>query len=243
MAHSSRIVLLRHGQTDFNVRGRFQGSSDIPLNDTGREQARRAADVLARRLSGHGGSVGVTPNATPEGGVRVVTSPLRRAHETGRIVAKALAKRGLLVGATFDGGGRIQVETDDRLIERSYGDFEGHTGAEIEEIFPESHARWLAGQETPEVGVESSRAVGERVREALLDHILQTGADETLLIASHGAAIARGLIAMIGLDAGTFTALRGLDNCHWSELACDARHDEWRMVSHNIGAVEDVIGG
>ena len=47
---ASRIVLLRHGQTDFNMQRRFQGRIDKPLNDAGRSQAAGAAGVLVSRL-------------------------------------------------------------------------------------------------------------------------------------------------------------------------------------------------
>jgi probable phosphoglycerate mutase len=67
------IALVRHGETDWNRQGLVQGTTDIPLNDTGRAQAAEAAQRLGRR-----------------GWDRVVTSTLSRAHETGAIIADAL---------------------------------------------------------------------------------------------------------------------------------------------------------
>jgi probable phosphoglycerate mutase len=68
-----RLLLVRHGETEWNAVGRLQGHSDIPLNDTGRAQAR----AIAVRLSSHG----VT---------RVWTRDLARARETGAIIAAEL---------------------------------------------------------------------------------------------------------------------------------------------------------
>jgi len=68
-----RIALVRHGETDWNRQGLVQGTTDIPLNDTGRAQAAEAAERLAR---------------VPWD--RVVTSTLSRAHETGAIIARRL---------------------------------------------------------------------------------------------------------------------------------------------------------
>jgi uncharacterized phosphatase len=64
------LYLVRHGETDWNAQRRIQGSTDIPLNDMGREQARTTGLLLATR----------TWDA-------IVTSPLSRAMETARIIA------------------------------------------------------------------------------------------------------------------------------------------------------------
>src|SRR5699024_1953136 len=78
--------LVRHGQTDYNRQHLFQGSSDIPLNDTGREQAHQALAT-----------------ATPVAWDAVITSPLARAQETGRVIASDHS-------LSFEG-------TDPRLVE------------------------------------------------------------------------------------------------------------------------------
>jgi probable phosphoglycerate mutase len=64
------FTFVRHGQTDWNFQKRIQGSTDIPLNDTGREQAREAGAALAVR---------------PWDGI--VASPLGRARETAEIIS------------------------------------------------------------------------------------------------------------------------------------------------------------
>jgi probable phosphoglycerate mutase len=69
----TRISLVRHGQTDWNRDRRIQGRSDIPLNETGREQARATGRALrGRRFDG------------------VYASPLMRAYETAAIIADEL---------------------------------------------------------------------------------------------------------------------------------------------------------
>lgn len=76
------LYLVRHGETDWNLERRIQGSTDIRLNATGRQQAARAGRLLARR-SWDG----------------IITSPLSRAAETARIIADEL---GLGLPETLD---------------------------------------------------------------------------------------------------------------------------------------------
>jgi len=70
------ITLVRHGQTDWNLARRIQGSTDIPLNETGRSDALAAAERLGTD----------THHA-------IYASPLIRAHETARIIAAQLSLR------------------------------------------------------------------------------------------------------------------------------------------------------
>ena len=76
------LALVRHGETDWNRHGRLQGVSDVPLNDTGRAQAREAGTRLAGRRWD-----------------LIVASPLARASETAEIIGASL---GLGLTATYD---------------------------------------------------------------------------------------------------------------------------------------------
>lgn len=73
----TRFFLVRHGETDWNKVRRIQGVSDIPLNDTGRDQAHAVAEILAA----HSFDV-------------IVSSPLSRARDTASIIAKRLGMPG-----------------------------------------------------------------------------------------------------------------------------------------------------
>ncbi|ROP66718.1 histidine phosphatase family protein [Curtobacterium sp. PhB115] len=97
------LYLVRHGETDWNAQRRIQGSTDIPLNDTGRRQAAEAAELLTRRSFD-----------------AVVASPLVRAAETGAIIA---ARLGLDAPVSYPGlaersYGEAEGLTDTEVVER-----------------------------------------------------------------------------------------------------------------------------
>ena len=72
------FYLVRHGQTDWNRAGKIQGTTDIPLNETGRQQAEQLATVLKER-SGYPAKTRIDA---------VYASPLARAFQTAEILAK-----------------------------------------------------------------------------------------------------------------------------------------------------------
>jgi probable phosphoglycerate mutase len=156
------LYLLRHGQTDWNVRPtRCQGWADVPLNDVGREQARTEGGRLAGR-----------------GIRRIVTSHLVRARETAEIVRAAL---------DVAADARIELTVDERLAESRRGDWEGRF---FFEIMATDRDTWLAFRRHPETFrfpageslAEQQRRVLAAVRDAAAD-------GRTTLLVTHGGSV------------------------------------------------------
>ena len=106
-AGAPKVLMVRHGESEWNVLGKWQGRADIALTEAGREQARAAADY-------------VRTTALPV--TRVLASTLSRAHETAEIIAERL--------------GLAAVMTDERLVETDVGPWEGLRADEIEAGWP-----------------------------------------------------------------------------------------------------------
>jgi probable phosphoglycerate mutase len=207
------VIIWRHGRTEWNLAGRVQGQTDVPLDDVGREQARSAAARLAS-LRPH----------------RILTSDLSRARETAE-------ELGRLAG--------VEVETDVRFRERSFGVREGLTMAEAFERFPEHMARWLAGDEAGIPGSESSSAAGERFAAALTEHLETIGPDGTLVVVSHGGVTRAGAFRFLGLPREFWESFGGLSNCSWAVLEerdlVPTKEALWRVVEWNAGTLPEPV--
>lgn len=165
------IYYIRHGETEWNALGRFQGSQDIPLNDVGRRQAVAAGTILQRILS-----EGETGGALP-----FVASPLGRARQTMELL------RGRLDLPPHD------YAVDDRLREIRYGRWEGSTLAEMQASDPDLFsARERDIWDVPPPGGESYAAVTARMRDWYRS---LTG--DTVAVAHGGTA--RALLVALGL--------------------------------------------
>lgn len=93
-----RILLVRHGETDYNKNELVQGHTDIPLNDTGINQAKSAAEKINNEKID-----------------AAYSSTMSRAHDTCRYM---LAN---------SNNGHLSIEQDERIIEKHYGKFENAT--------------------------------------------------------------------------------------------------------------------
>jgi broad specificity phosphatase PhoE len=168
------IYYVRHGETEWNAAGRFQGSQDIPLNALGRKQA-VAAGAILRRILG--------PDANGNGGgLPFIASPLGRARQTMELL------RGTLDLTPSD------YAVDDRLREIGYGRWEGATLAQMKASDPDIFAaREIDKWGVPPPGGESYEVVTKRVRE-WYDSL--TG--DTVAVAHGGTA--RALLVALGVE-------------------------------------------
>jgi len=120
MAVTTRIVLVRHGESQANADGLFTGITDSPLTTGGREEARRAAHLLDE--------AGFRPAS-------ILCSPLARATETARVMVAE---------------NKWPVTVDVRLRERDYGDLTGRTKADVRRSDgEEDFTLWRRSLETP----------------------------------------------------------------------------------------------
>lgn len=203
-----RIVLLRHGQTDYNVAGRMQGHLDSLLTPVGLEQAAAAAPALAAL-----------------GPDRMVSSDLRRAADTAEVVGAAC---GLPV--KFDA--RLRETHLGRWQGRTVPEIEHTDPGAIAEW--RSDPTWAppGGESRVDVVVRSRPVVDELDAEFADDDAAST----TVLLVAHGGLIAGLVTGLLELPTSTWPSFGGLGNCRWAVLARRSDHPRWRLAGYNVGA-------
>jgi len=169
-AAQTSIILLRHGQTDYNLQGRMQGSIDIPLNATGMAQA----DKLGKYLQN-------TPIDV------FISSSLKRANATAKIVAAYHHKEN-------------EVLIDSRLKEINLGDWGGAYVKDLQIKYPKKYACWKETPwrfKAPHG--ETFRIVAKRGAEALTD-IAQKYSGKTVLVAAHSMLNPSSVCKLLGIN-------------------------------------------
>lgn len=152
---ATRLILVRHGETERTVQKRYSGRGDVPLTDRGRAQARATAARVAA----------LAPSVAA-----VVSSPLARCVATAEAVAALV--------------GNPPVRPDDDLIECDFGVWEGCTFAEVREGWAGELDAWLASTRVAPPEGESFAAVAERTGRAV-DRLRKAYPGETVVVVSH----------------------------------------------------------
>jgi len=166
----TELWLIRHGQTDWNKAGRYQGQADIPLNDTGFAQARDAAEKLAK--------MGI-PFAA------VYSSSLARARQTAEVIAERLC---------------IPLHLDPGLREISQGEWEGRAYTEVISHYTQIAALpEMDPVRARAPGGESVAEVVQRVA-GVVEAISRRHPGERLVVVMHALAMATLLCTVRGIS-------------------------------------------
>ncbi|MGC4804248.1 bifunctional RNase H/acid phosphatase [Micromonospora sp. DT233] len=152
---ATRLILVRHGETEFTAQRRYSGRGDVPLSARGRAQARATAARVAA----------LAPTVAA-----VVSSPLSRCTGTARLIARAI--------------GDVPVRTVDDLIECDFGAWEGRTFAEVRADWPGELDAWLASTRVAPPDGESFAEVAARVGRAT-EALLGAYPGETVVVVTH----------------------------------------------------------
>jgi probable phosphoglycerate mutase len=221
-----RLVMLRHGQTEFNVGSRMQGQLDTELSELGRAQAAAAAEVLGKRAP-----------------VQIVSSDLRRAYDT----AVALAERT---------GVRLRVDNRLRETHLGdwQGMTQAQIDAAVPgaRLAWRDDAAWAppGGESRVDVAARSMPLVAE-----LVAGEPEWGAPDVparpVVFVAHGGLIAALAAGLLRLPVDNWPALGGMDNASWMQLSghtdsgpnADPGAVRWRLDVWNASAqVADSVG-
>lgn len=169
------LVLLRHGQSQWNLENRFTGWVDVPLTDTGRTEARRAGSRLRE--------AGLSFD-------RCFTSRLQRAEETLRLALEEM------------GASELPTLRDEALNERHYGDLQGLGKAETTAKYGAEQVHiWRRSYDVPPPGGESLEGTAKRTLPYFDREILPCIArGENVLVAAHGNSLRSIVMQLDGLD-------------------------------------------
>ena len=157
----SKLVLVRHGQSEWNAKNLFTGWKDPKLTDLGIQEAIKAGDLLETR------------NLKFD---LMFTSDLFRAQETGRLILEQMNQTD------------IQVIQDQSLNERNYGDLAGLNKDEAREKWGEEQVHiWRRSFDVPPPGGESLKNTAERVLPYFeLEIMPKVKEGLNILVAAHG---------------------------------------------------------
>ena len=175
----NKLILLRHGQSQWNLENRFTGWKNVPLTEKGEAEAKKAGELIKK----HNISID-----------RVFSSVLERANRTAEIAIKKAELNNLLEN------NKIIMTCSEKLNERDYGDLVGLNKQETANKFGKDQVHiWRRSYDTPPPNGESLKDVVERVSPYFKENIkplIDKG--ENILIAAHGNSL-RAMMIELGM--------------------------------------------
>jgi 2,3-bisphosphoglycerate-dependent phosphoglycerate mutase len=175
----NKLILLRHGQSQWNLENRFTGWKNVPLTEKGEAEAKKAGELIKK----HNISID-----------RVFSSVLERANRTAEIAIKKAELNNLLEN------NKIIMTSSEKLNERDYGDLVGLNKQETADKFGKDQVHiWRRSYDTPPPNGESLKDVVERVSPYFKENIkplIDKG--DNILIAAHGNSL-RAMMIELGM--------------------------------------------
>ena len=163
----NKLILLRHGQSQWNLENRFTGWKNVPLTEKGETEAKKAGELIKKY------KISID---------KVFSSVLERANRTAEIAIKHAELNNLLEN------NKLVMKCSEKLNERDYGDLVGLNKQETADKFGKDQVHiWRRSYETPPPNGESLKNVVERVSPYFEDNIkpsIENG--ENILVAAHG---------------------------------------------------------
>ena len=175
----NKLILLRHGQSQWNLENRFTGWKDVPLTDQGKEEAKKAGQLLKKN------------NVKID---FVFSSVLQRANKTAEISLKQNGLEHLWTGEN------LNMIKNESLNERDYGDLVGLNKKETAEKFGRKQVHiWRRSYDTPPPNGESLKDVVERVGPYYEQNIQPLiNEKKNVIIVAHGNSL-RATMIQVGL--------------------------------------------
>ncbi len=175
----NKLVLLRHGQSQWNLENRFTGWKDVPLTEKGMNEANNAGLLIKKN------KIKID---------KVFSSVLTRANKTAEIALKASELKNLFVND------KLIYERDQRLNERDYGDLVGLNKSETANKFGKEQVQiWRRSYDTPPPNGESLKDVVNRVSPYFSEIIQPLIINKkNVLIVAHGNSL-RAIMIKVGL--------------------------------------------
>ncbi len=175
----NKLVLLRHGQSQWNLENRFTGWKDVPLTEKGINEAKNAGILIKKN------------NIKID---KIFSSVLQRANKTAEIAIKNANIKNLYKNK------KLIYEKDQRLNERDYGDLVGLNKSETANKFGKDQVHiWRRSFDTPPPNGESLKNVVDRVSPYFLEVIQPELLNKkNILIVAHGNSL-RAIMIKIGM--------------------------------------------